>query len=1024
MLGKLPATTTLVDERGHVIKDPTPGPSNQGAPATTHTPLDLHQNLHLDLLGLKGDKIALGYMQCLRNAFESNDPEIMETWRTAGETMLEESITRFSPTVKQRQTRMEIRYRTYIYHMCKLLPLVDQWKESVFRKHWVQFLASLLASSKGADGGRVRVDTFNQWCTDLIWLVGQNLINDQGERIGSTALTTGGLYAEFRNVSFRLSVQFELNRTPGQRLWIGQLELLLIYQVAVRMSEKYGRASAIQTILSTSMVFHIGARVGSLGWSNKQYLEEERYMKCGDVRIEREDYGIWNAEVTVTNRKGWNTASESARPVTYKLSAVTKTQNLFFDTPTLLLLHLWHRRALKGIKSIEDIFNYEGQYFEIEEWMRDKPLFLERAVKGLELLEDQPASAKGMTLSFKASGTRAGFTVTTMHALRRDAGNVFALVLGAHIAQLLLGHHEADTVLNTNYSKGTFNVPVVEARLGLLDEQLSLSNRIGLQRHRREGQVAHALLNAGFQFSTKQAAKEDADGSDPDGSDPDGSEGESSEPEENKPKERKGVRGDPLVELDEEQTARIENHPSVAKRTQEIEEAMDELYMLFPPAAAKTHGSRARDKLSGMLKKYHDSTIVVQNLARIEELLETINQASDDRVKARQKLTRQERSNVTRGATLAERKNPKIYPTEAVKQARTHAEEMAKVVNMPKPSEQLQILDSIKNLPNFGENLLSDECRELLAGMGAKDLLETNEAEEAQEPEDRLADEDDEIHDANGAPKITMTPFKDVDDLKVLDVDLVETKKEWMACLVKPLIIDEFYKRLAEANNGNFPCLLCRALPEHLKPVSAITGKKGQDTFGSRAKLHRHENAVHTPWVDLMQYMITDDPKVFKCPSNDCSFRASTIEKVRDHCLSNCNEHELYEDMESKHELRQEEKRKATPSRANVKLEKQKQELRGYGLQLEEKTIQGVEKISTTSPEEAFKLAAKRKIPESDVRSHLHALDGLNERARLSINEDGVVKDPYVNRPMEKVSKSLLTPEINAEIDARLAKKK
>ncbi|EUC67770.1 hypothetical protein RSOL_543920, partial [Rhizoctonia solani AG-3 Rhs1AP] len=667
--------------------------------------------------------------------------------------------------------------------MDKTLSPEDQWKEAVFRKHWAQFLAALLTATKGKDGGRVRVNTFNQWCTDLIWLVGRHLINEEGQHIGTKVLTEGKLYADFRNTAARLTIQFDLNRIPGPRLWIGQLELLLIYQSAIRKSEKYGRASALQTILATSLVFHIGARVGSLGWSHIRYLEEEKYMKCQDVRIERMDYGVWDAEVTVLNRKGWNKASDSARPITYRLSAVTKTHNLFFDTPSLLLLHLFHRESVEDAAADA---NPEGTE------VVDKP--------------EEPAPK-----------------------------------------------------------------------------------------------------------TTKEGKK-------------------------------KGVRGDPLVTLNAEQTAEV-------------------------------------------------------------ELREQIKQASDVRTAAKRKLMRQARNKVTAAEKLAEEKTPRVHFGAEVQKARAHAEEMAKV-------------------PNFGENLLSKECRDLLSTAAAKNLLEAAEAEEAQEPEYDLVDEDKETRDENDVPKIVPAPFTDIDELKVLDVDLVQTKKEWMARLIEPLIIDEFYKKLAEEHDGKFPCLLCRELPDELKPITFVGKKKGQDTFESRAKLNRHEELVHTPWFDLMQYMITDDPEAFKCPSTDCSFRADTIEDVREHCVKDCEERELYEDMKRKHALAQGKKSKGTDARADLQLAKQNRQLRGHGLQIEDKVIQGIENIATTSTEEMLELAAKRQVQESDVRPHLHGLVTLNERLRMSIDEDGLVKDPYAEMPMEEISKSLLTPDIDADINARITRKR
>ncbi|KAG8685999.1 hypothetical protein FRC11_009694, partial [Ceratobasidium sp. 423] len=107
--------------------------------------------------------------------------------------------------------------------------------------------------------------------------------------------------------------------------------------------------------------------------------------------------------------------------------------------------------------SIADIFNYEGQYFIIKESFRDKPLFLELTERGMGLVEDEPASADGMTFSFKALGWAAGFVLTNYHALRRGGATIHGLIFGAHAAQLILGHQETDSTYSINYSKGVLS---------------------------------------------------------------------------------------------------------------------------------------------------------------------------------------------------------------------------------------------------------------------------------------------------------------------------------------------------------------------------------------------------------------------------------------------------------------------------------------------------------------------------------------------------------------------------------------
>ncbi|KAF8678131.1 hypothetical protein RHS04_05517 [Rhizoctonia solani] len=1014
MLKKPP--TTMVDPSGGIIDDPvltdpprdsSSGNTNQTAP--NPVPFDA------ELMGLSGNRKALTFIECMRNAFESQTEDLRGQWEEAAEKLMQENIHARSPAVQARRERINKLYRTYVFHQERHLPQERFWEETTFVKHWKKFLIALITCSRGRSGGRVKVDTFKQWCSDLISLVGRNMIDSEGTRVGTKALTSG-LYAQFREVSLRFCVQFELSREPPTRLWIGHLELLLIYQVAIRLSEKHGRASVLQTILGTSMVFQVGARVGSLGWSHEQYRDEgKQFMKCKDVVIERMDYGVWDAEITLMNRKGWNSSDDMARPLKYRLSAVTKTHMLWFDTPSLLLLHLMQMGALKDCKSLVDIFNYKGQFFVIEKEFLEKPLFLERTPQGLGLVDGQPASAIGMTASLNTLGRPAGFTVVNHHALRRDSATVFGILFGVQVGQLFLGHQEADSAFADSYTKGTLHLPVTEARLGLLDHKLPLHQKISLQRHRREGLVANALLNTGFHIEVSAEEVAEITGDD------DSASGVSQEPA-----KKKGVRGNPLVILTDEQTEEVMSHPTIKPLVTRLEDLWNELYTLFPREAIRTHGGRKAEWVKSMTNKYKADPICVEHAARIAEacvipciihvsnmLLQLgaeIKTVQQDRTANVRKVTRQVRVKTEKERKEAEAETPTIYTTDEVNQARSYAEKMSSSIQVPKPSEHLKDLEDMIKLPNFGEGILSDECRRILSSANLIQEIKDAEDDQENERDDCLVNEDEE-DDQDGvvAPK-----FQDVDDLKVLDVDLVETKKEWMSRILEPLIVDGFYEQLAKEHDGKFPCLLCKSLPEELKPRTPVGNHPCQEIFPSRVGLERHQDLVHTPWFDLIQYMITEDPEVYRCPAQDCLFRDDTPTSVRAHCLKECEERASFKSICCAHEKLLEKRRQDRPTREKLQQEKRMRELMGPGIQLAQNVFEGTKKISGTSPEQALRLAQDRRIPKSRVTPHLNAIAALNERARTAIDEEGIIWDPYANRPMAMVSRelSLLSPVI------------
>ncbi|KAG8751309.1 hypothetical protein FRC11_009518 [Ceratobasidium sp. 423] len=167
--------------------------------------------------------------------------------------------------------------------------------------------------------------------------------------------------------------------------------------------------------------------------------------------------------------------------------------------------------------------------------------------------------------------------------------------------------------------------------------------------------------------------------------------------------------------------------------------------------------------------------------------------------------------------------------------------------------------------------------------------------------------------------------------------------------------------------------------------------------------------AVHTPWVDLVHRMLTEDEEVFKCPFEECLFRADTVDDVREHCVTECEDRELYQEMRKKHEEKQEDKRKdkARFSRENPKARKAVIELQGPGVMLPEHIVEGIQKISEISPAEFLKMAEERAedIPQSEIHADLHGLAALIER--VSIDEDGCVKDPDAGMPVESISSSV-----------------
>ncbi|GAB1521446.1 hypothetical protein RhiTH_004542 [Rhizoctonia solani] len=390
-----------------------------------------------------------------------------------------------------------------------------------------------------------------------------------------------------------------------------------------------------------------------------------------------------------------------------------------------------------------------------------------------------------------------------------------------------------------------------------------------------------------------------------------------------------------------------------------------------------------------------------------------IKTVQQDRTANVRKVTRQVQVKTEKERKVAKAKTPTIYTTNKVNQAHSYAEKMSSSIQVPKPSKHLKDLEDMIKLPKFGKGILSDNTNL---------IQEIKDAEDNQknEQDNCLVNEDKEDkQDSIVAPK-----FQDVDNLKVLDVNLVETKKEWMSWILEPLIVNGFYEQLAKEHNGKFPCLLCKSLPKELKPRTPVGNHPCQEIFPSRVGLKQHQDLLHTPWFDLIQYMITEDPKVFRCPAQDCLFCDNTPTSVLAHCLKGCKEKALFKSICCAHEKLLEKQCQDRPTREKPQQEKLMCELMGPGIQLAQNVFEGTKKILGTSPEQVLQLAQDCRIPKSSVTPHLNAIAALNKCACTAIDKEGIIWDPYANRPMEMVSRELLTFEHDTNINARLAKKR
>ncbi|EUC54979.1 hypothetical protein RSOL_079810 [Rhizoctonia solani AG-3 Rhs1AP] len=226
--------------------------------------------------------------------------------------------------------------------------------------------------------------------------------------------------------------------------------------------------------------------------------------------------------------------------------------------------------------------------------------------------------------------------------------------------------------------------------------------------------------------------------------------------------------------------------------------------------------------------------------------------------------------------------------------------------------------------------------------------------------------------------------------------------------LVNPVYVYQELKSKFEANGNKYICERC-ILWDHLKPP------KTPDSFKTMFNFTRHMTEMHTPWADLRIQMLTSDPEELKCPSDVCTYTASAVNDVFDHCLEACPERDLFHKVNLACTVtrnRDDDAARNARKRARALVD---------GIELAERSLETMEIIATSSDDDLMQLADKVQF---DTKHLQYRIPLIREMVRLGLSileaNQNVIKNPYALESLESMGKDLITADDERWIEEQM----
>lgn len=333
------------------------------------------------------------------------------------------------------------------------------------RTRWALRMRTLL--TKGRSGAQyVTAVTLHNWLTTIVYCIVAYCHGDNGEPDGVRILVKLNLFDQLQQEVLELITELDLQRYPFEKLYYGETEVLMIIRQTLHDSENgtiEERIVAAQHITVLLIIFFASLRAGTVGTSCQLFLDQGKFIKLKDLRFYKRDKMTMDADVRLSNWKGYNMAHAILRYI--RLCAVVKSQNVLLCVSMWLTILVTWRRGFEQ-KTMEEVMACPYAELKVLPEKAEEPLFLPVSKGGHRLVEGKvPATASAISAAIRHRCLRAGLPVGTAGTFRRGSANDLGIKLGNQQAKLILNHADANSTFEKFYSRGTHNVDLVNVRL-------------------------------------------------------------------------------------------------------------------------------------------------------------------------------------------------------------------------------------------------------------------------------------------------------------------------------------------------------------------------------------------------------------------------------------------------------------------------------------------------------------------------------------------------------------------------------
>ncbi|SJL12148.1 uncharacterized protein ARMOST_15569 [Armillaria ostoyae] len=844
-----------------------------------------------------------------------------------------------SPHLRDKRTRVMEKYELTVLAVCPTMDVNDLWLDTTIRQYTAIFL-HLVQCTRGRNSEHITATTLLHTGRMFAYCVAKYCRNKDGEATGMRELCQGGLFRYIENFDAYLIDKYKLERfISTEKPRFGKLEVLLLIREALKNTETYGpcRIVAIQRIIICLISFFTGVRPSTLGPSHKDYKTQGKFMRLQDVRIFTTGKPLQFRVILRTNAyKGHNGTVGQERRIVF--NPVQNWYNLAFDVSLYIVMHLFARKALKGIKDFDTLRKFKGSEIPIEDAKKLLPFLLAMDPGGRNLKEDEPIMAKAVSASFRTLCRNAYMPPCGTYATRRGLADYYNTVMGQAAAELVLGHFRPGCL--NSYVRGVEGIDMVGHALEELPEALSPNVKHALELHSIHSVAVTAMVAL---FHSEQHSPLQTEGTEETGTKP-------------VEKSKTGSEITNNVKLTEGQMLEIELLPEMCELLDAAAKALENFKALYENTRSK---AGVKYDSIGQLHNFIKASTLRSDVD--EETVEKVRQEAKDAAEAlrkkRQLLRKRAVATIRRGQ-------------EETRQATELGtfDERAKARQMLQ-SQNILALGRSANPPDVRSRILGlrDEQLNEIRSLPEKERIARLESQEEEEDEGNeevdkdprlkniLAvihakstaaarrhsedDNDDDDNEQTVSSTIDNVPFEECHPSTPCQSS--GSSKPPLRLVVRDLSYQEHEETVPDniipCNDEQVRVALWHmlmapvAVSQEIDSMVAAESKKdkrraGEKTYiceqclafkhdstrskrlWTRGHLQRHLLNQHTEWDNLeLKMVIGRTYTSFKCPSKACNFKASSIPKVRRHCVESkqCPERSRFRDMKARHVMRE-----------------------------------------------------------------------------------------------------------------------